>query len=137
MKNLKSVKISRQVFDKDKFNETVDTSFSQLIPLPDPSFFDVNLATLEDFWILYNKFFLLIPKEGEVNSHIYLIEESTEYINYAPNQAEIQALLDEIAELREENLSVYQDLTNQATEFAKIKEVQDTLPQALFPTSPA
>ena len=126
MENLKSVKISRQVFDKDKFNETVDTSFSQLIPLPDPSFFDVNLATLEDFWILYNKFFLLIPKEGIVNSHTYLIEESTEYINYAPNQAEIQALLEEIAELREENLGIYQDLANQATEFAKIKELQDS-----------
>ena len=136
MENLKSVKISRQVFDKDKFNETVDTSFSQLIPLPDPSFFDRELATLEDFWYLYNKFFLLIPKEGEVNSHTYLIEESTEYINYAPNQAEIQALLDEIAELREENLGIYQDLANQATEFAKIKEIQDS-PQAVLQDSPA
>jgi len=129
MENLKSVKISRQVFDKDKFNETVDTTFSQLIPLPDPSFFDVNLATLEDFWTLYGKFFYLIPKEGEINSHIYLIEESTEYVNYQPNQEEIQALLDEITELREENLGVYQDLANQAKEFAKIKD--ETLPVSL------
>lgn len=130
MENLKSVKISRQVFDKDKFNETVDTTFSQLIPLPDPSFFDVNLATLEDFWTLYGKFFYLIPKEGEINSHIYLIEESTEYVNYQPNQEEIQALLDEITELREENLGVYQDLANQAKEFAKIKDEQ---PQVSLP----
>ena len=72
------------------------------------------MATQEDFWRLYNKFFLVIPKEGEVNSHIYLIKESTEYINYAPDQEEIQALLDEIAELREENLGLYQDLANQA-----------------------
>jgi len=124
MENLKNVKISRQVFDKDKFNETVDTTFSQLIPLPDPSFFDINLATLEDFWTLYDKFFYIIPKEGEINSHIYLIEESSQYVNYNPNQEEIQALLEEIADLREENLEVYQDLANQATEFAKIKEVK-------------
>lgn len=114
---MENVKIIRQVFNKKKFNETVDTEFTQLVSQPDPSFFDVNLATQEDFWILYDKFFYLIPKEGDVNSHLYLVETSGEYINYQPNQEEIQALLEEIAELRAENLEVRKEIADVITNF--------------------
>ena len=48
----------RQVFDKAKFNETVDTEFNQLLDKSDLQFFDLNLATVEDFFNLYNKLFL-------------------------------------------------------------------------------
>jgi hypothetical protein len=109
---MENVQLSRQVFDKVKFNETINTEFTQLVTPPDPSFFDVNLATEEDFWILYDKFFYLIPKEGEVNSHLYLVETSGEYIDYQANNEEIQALLEEIAELREENLEVRQEIAD-------------------------
>ena len=109
---MENIQLSRQVFDKAKFNETVNTEFTQLVSPPDPSFFDVNLATEEDFWILYDKFFYLIPKEGEVNSHLYLVETSGEYIDYQANNEEIQALLEEIAELREENLEVRQEIAD-------------------------
>ena len=120
--NNQNVQRVRQVFDKAKFKETVGTQFTQLVSPPDPQFFDTNLATIEDFFILYDKFFFEIPKEGDVNSHLYLVETSGEYINYQPNQEEIQALLEEIAELRTENLEVrqeiaqvIQDFTNQNT----------------------
>ena len=109
---MENVQLSRQVFDKVKFNETINTEFTQLVTPPDPSFFDVNLATEEDFWILYDKFFYLIPKEGEVNSHLYLVETSGEYIDYQANNEEIQALLEEISELREENLEVRQEIAD-------------------------
>ncbi len=109
---MENIQLSRQVFNKAKFNETVNTEFTQLVSPPDPSFFDVNLATEEDFWILYDKFFYLIPKEGEVNSHLYLVETSGEYIDYQANNEEIQALLEEIAELREENLEVRQEIAD-------------------------
>ena len=109
---MENIQLSRQVFNKTKFNETVNTEFTQLVTPPDPSFFDVNLATEEDFWILYDKFFYLIPKEGEVNSHLYLVETSGEYIDYQANNEEIQALLEEIAELREENLEVRQEIAD-------------------------
>ena len=33
-----NVNLNRQVFDKKKFNETVDTSFTQLVTQPDPKF---------------------------------------------------------------------------------------------------
>ena len=107
---MEQVNLNRQVFNKEKFNETIDTSFSQLGPQqPDPSFFDTDLATVEDFFTLYDKFFFEIPKEGQTNSHTYLITESTEYVGFQQNQEEIQALLQEIADLREENLTLRQE----------------------------
>jgi hypothetical protein len=104
-----NVNLNRQVFDKTKFNETVDTSFTQLVNQPDPTFFDLNLATVEDFFTLYEKFFFQIPKEGEINSHTYLIKESSDYVGFQANSEDVQALLDEIAQLRQENLSLRQE----------------------------
>tara|TARA_R110001592_G_scaffold129132_2_gene341455 strand:+ start:7429 stop:7794 length:366 start_codon:yes stop_codon:yes gene_type:complete len=118
MSNSKSVNLKRQVFNKNAFNNTVNTEFTQLLTKEDPSFFDINLATQEDFWILYNKFFYEIPKEGDVNSHQYLVETSGNYIDYAPQREEIEALLQEIADLRVENLEVRQEIAGIIEDFA-------------------
>lgn len=110
---MEKVNLNRQVFDKAKFNETIDTSFSQLGPQPpDPSFFDINLATLADFFTLYDKFFFEIPKEGDTNSHAYLVQESGNYLGSQKVNEEIQALIDEISDLREENLELLKENTD-------------------------
>ena len=124
-----NLSLNRQVFDKKKFEETVDTNFTQLVQQPDPTFFDLNLATIEDFFTLYNKFFFQIPKEGEINSHTYLIKESSDYVGFSANNEEIQALLNEIATLRQENLSLRQeqiDTINQISQSSLIKDNQNT-----------
>jgi hypothetical protein len=123
---MQNVDIKRKVFNKGEFNETVDTEFTQLVSEPDPSFFDINLATQSDFWILYDKFFYLIPKEGEINSHLYLVETSGEYIDYRQNQEEIDALLAEIAELREENLEVRKQIASVIVDFRQQEEATQT-----------
>jgi AAA15 family ATPase/GTPase len=74
----------------------------------DETFFDVNLATVEDFFTIYGNLFLEIPKNGEVNSHEFLINESTEYINFVAQNDTLNSLLQEIAELRQENLDIRQ-----------------------------
>jgi hypothetical protein len=102
----KQVKIQKTVFDKKSFDETINTEFTELVSTPDPSFFDINLATQDDFWILYEKFFYEIPKDGEINSHEYLAKTSGEYADFEPQKEEIEALLQEIADLRTENLEV-------------------------------
>ena len=104
-----NINLNRQVFDKDKFKETIDTTFSQLVDRSDLQFFDLNLATVGDFFNLYNKLFYEIPKDGEVNSHQFLATESGEYVDFLANNEEVQALLDEIAELRELNLELQID----------------------------
>lgn len=101
-----SANLNRQVFNKQKFGETVDTNFNQLVEQTDPTFFDVDLATQEDFFILYDKFFFEIPKQGQTNSHEYLIRESSNYVGFEETNEEIQALLEEIAQLRQENLEL-------------------------------
>jgi hypothetical protein len=104
---METVNLNRQVFNKQKFNDTVDTTFSELgVQQQDPSFFDLNLATVDDFFILYNRLFFEIPKEGAINSHTFLIKESGGYVGAQQVNEEIQALLQEIADLREENLAL-------------------------------
>ena len=120
-----SVTLIRQAFDKEAFNQTVDTSFTQLgVTEADLSFFDPNLATVGDFFTIYNNIFFLIPKTGP-NSHTTLTDESSEYTNYLPNQAEIQALLDEITELREQNLQLIVDMGNMFAVNEDIKSLTD------------
>jgi|TARA_B100000768_G_C11079930_1_gene290343 hypothetical protein len=117
MSTSKNINLKRQVFDKAKFNETVNTNFTQLKSELDPQFFDLSLATLDDFWSLYEKFFYDIPKDGDINSHLYLVKTSGEYINYSPQKEEVEALLEEIAELRTENLEVRQEIAEVIANF--------------------
>jgi hypothetical protein len=107
---MNNIKLNKQVFVKTKFNETVDTSFSQLIEPSNPTFFDINLATVDDFFTLYNRLFFEIPKNGVVNSHEFLVKESSEYIQVERTNEDIQILLDEIADLRRENLSLREEI---------------------------
>jgi len=116
---MKNIKLNRQVFDRTAFNDTVNTSFTELLPQqPPPSFFDPELATVEDFFTIYENLFLQIPKFGDVNSHEYLINESKNYVGIEQNTAEIEALLEEIADLRRENLELRQEMTQQITNIA-------------------
>tara|TARA_B110000902_G_C14004521_1_gene473984 strand:- start:257 stop:658 length:402 start_codon:yes stop_codon:yes gene_type:complete len=123
--NEQNITLIRQAFDKEAFNQTVDTSFTQLgVTEVDLSFFDPNLATVGDFFTIYNNIFFLIPKTGP-NSHTTLIDESSDYTNYLPNQAEIQALLDEITELREQNLQLIVDMGNVFAAKEEIESLAD------------
>jgi|TARA_R110000772_G_scaffold20222_2_gene56174 hypothetical protein len=107
------VTLIRTGYNREEFNNTFNTDFTQLgLAEQDLSFFDPNLATVEDFFNIYNNLFFIIPKYGDINSHEYLIKESSEYIDYAANQEEIQALLQEIAELRESNLQLQVDMAS-------------------------
>lgn len=110
--NIQNITLVRQAFDKEKFNQTVNIEFTELgVPPVDLSFFDSNLATVGDLFNIYNNLFFDIPKTGP-NSHTTLIEESSQYVNYQANQIEIESLLDEIAELREQNLQLTIDMSS-------------------------
>jgi hypothetical protein len=127
-----STKLNKTVFDTNKFNKVVDTQFTQLVSQPDETFFDVNLATIEDFFTLYDKFFFEIPKEGSTNSHSFIVKESGEYINVDQSNEEIQALLDEIANLRNENL----ELRQQNVELSKSLNPKETVQSISAPLPP-
>ena len=118
---LQTSNLNQTVFDKQAFNETIDTEFSELgnTNTPDPSFFDVDLATQQDFFTLYDKFFFDIPKEGDTDSHTYLVQTSGDYVNFERDQAALKELLDEIADLRGENVKLKTDKITLEVELAE------------------
>lgn len=101
------INLNKSVFNKEDFLKTVDTSFSQLVPPPTE---EEEIFTVDQFFEEYEKLFFEIPKEGEVNSHEYLAQRSGEYASFEQVNEEIQALLDEIAELRQSNLDLQQEV---------------------------
>ena len=100
---MSKINLNKNVFNKEDFLKTVDTSFTQLIP---PTPVEVPAMNVDEFFAEYERLFYEIPKEGATNSHTYLVETSGEYVNYERINAEIQALLDEIASLRQQLLEV-------------------------------
>jgi len=96
----KKVKISKTVFDKSSFRNTIDSKFT-FFKEPEPI---VDPDTIEELFRLYSKLYLLIPVEGERDSHQYLVEKSSELYQIDRQLESIQPLLDEVAQLRQQIL---------------------------------
>jgi hypothetical protein len=104
------VTLTKQIYNKDQYQKVIDTSFTQLVQ-PTIAVTGSTLPSVNQFFVYYNQLFFDIPKFGEVNSHEYLIKTSQEYIGTTNIvNDEIQALIDEITELRQENLDLQQQL---------------------------
>ena len=99
---MSQIPIEKQVFDKNTFGKVVNTQFNQLLNQQgageNPTF------TLDDFFVLYDELFYQIPKEGETNSHRFILQREAEYLGIIIDQTDIQALLDEITSLRQQVL---------------------------------
>jgi predicted metal-dependent hydrolase len=55
------------------------------------------------------------PKEGDANSHRYILQREADYLGVSISQEDVQALLNEITSLRQQVLETQQiinDLTN-------------------------
>ena len=97
------IDLGKTTFSRKNFEKVVDNRFKQLLnnrPVTDDTF------TIDDFFQLYEDLFYQIPKEGEVQSHRYIWNQTAEYLGINLNDGtDIQALLDEITTLRNELLS--------------------------------
>jgi len=104
-----NVKLNKEVFSKVSYQKTIDTSFKE---------FGVKTIqeqineqpTVQEFFDMYNILFYQINELGPTNSHEYLIKTSSEYINFSENNEIIEALQNEIAQLREELLTLQQEI---------------------------
>jgi len=102
--------LTKLVYDKNQYQKVIDTTFTQLVQ-PASQATGSALPTVNEFFDYYNQLFFDIPKFGETNSHEYLIKTSTEYIGASSVvNDELQALIDEVTELRQENLDLQQQL---------------------------
>jgi hypothetical protein len=110
------IKVEKVVYDKDRFGRVIDTQFHQL--LNNQVAEETPTFTLDDFFQLYEDLFYQIPKEGDTNSHRYILEKEADYLGVIVNQDDIQALLDEITSLRQQLLDT-QTALNDLTKMNK------------------
>tara|TARA_R110000782_G_scaffold94089_1_gene177777 strand:- start:612 stop:950 length:339 start_codon:yes stop_codon:yes gene_type:complete len=106
------IKLTKTVYGKITYPNIVDTEFTQLIG-PSPTV--EAPITIEELFDAYNDLFFEIPISGDFNSHEELIKRSTEYAGVSGTTDEVEALLDEINQLRIENLSLQQSIDDLTT----------------------
>lgn len=100
------IRIQKEVYRSDQFNNLVDRQFSTFTK---PTV-EVGTDTVEEFFRLYDKLYYSIPLEGDNNSHQYLLQKSSELVDFEKTTDDIQPLLDEIAQLRQQNLELNQQI---------------------------
>ena len=107
---MENLNLSKKVYAKNQYEKVIDTNFSQLATSPSLTPIATPTISVDEFFQNYTQIFFQIPKFGTTNSHEYLIKTSTEYIGYAPINADIQALIEEINNLQQQNLKLNQQL---------------------------
>lgn len=95
------IPVQNSIYNKDTFTKVINTQFSELNANP-PA---VAETTVDAFFELYDEVFSLIPNEGDVNSHRAILLREAEYLNVQlADDDEVQALLQEITDLRQQLL---------------------------------
>lgn len=99
------VDLRKTVYNKDQFSRVVGgREFTTFGVQPAADTF-----TVEDFFNEYENLFLSIPINGSSNSHEYLVRKSGELVGFQRTTEDIQPLLDEIASLRDQLLTLQQE----------------------------
>ena len=115
--NANKLELNKSALIKNTYNNVLDTSFSELVPPPPPV---EETVSVSQFFRLYDELFYDIPPEGDINSHEFLIQRSTEYIGFEQQTPEeIQALLDEITNLRKNLLDTEQEVFSLRSQLAE------------------
>jgi hypothetical protein len=104
------ISLNKTEYNKNQYQKVIDTSFTQLIQPQVTSSIVTPTISVDEFFQNYQQIFFQIPKFGNTNSHEYLVKTSQEYIGSTTNDDLIQALTDEITQLRQENLSFQQQI---------------------------
>lgn len=110
--NPQSISMAKKIYGKNTYKNVIDIEFNQLIPATNPA--EISI-TLEQFFRAYSDLFFQIPKNGNIDSHEYLIKQSSEYIGFEQNSEDIEALLQEINQLRKDLLEANQTIVDLTT----------------------
>jgi hypothetical protein len=105
--NKQNIPIQRTVFGKNTYPRVVDTVFREL---------NVNNAdndqfkTVDYFFTLYDDLFYEIPPTGDTKSHEFLIKKSTDFVGIEGRSSDVDALIEEINDLRRQLLEANQTI---------------------------
>jgi len=105
-----NVQLVKEIYGVNTYTKAVDTSFTELIT---PTTEDTSsIITIEEFFQFYDDLFFDIPVSGSINSHVYLVERSQQYIGGSVIDNEKQALIEEINSLRQQLLDLNQSFSS-------------------------
>ena len=108
---MEQINLNKQVYDKNQYQKVIDTSFTQLVNVSSSLSASLPVISVDQFFQYYQDLFYIIPKLGDINSHEYLIKTSTDYIGTSQQTNDtIQALVEEVTSLRQENLIFQQQI---------------------------
>lgn len=97
------IPIQQVVYDKKTFSKVIDTQFRELNNSQPAS----QEVTVEEFFRLYDELFFDIPKEGDINSHTYILNREAEYAGVKFSEdTDVQVLLQEITDLRQQLVNI-------------------------------
>jgi len=100
------INIQKTVYNTADFIKVVDNTFktfTQPVVAEDPD-------TPEELFRLYEKLYYTISVTGPTDAHEYLVKKSSELLTFDRVTEDIQPLLDEIAQLRQQNLALNQQI---------------------------
>lgn len=103
------IELQKTVVNNAGFKKAVDTSFKFYAKPVEV----VDTDTVVELFRLYDKLYFSIPVTG-TNSHEYLVNKSSELYTAQQTNEEIQPLLDEIADLRQQLLQANQEISKLA-----------------------
>jgi hypothetical protein len=105
-----NVDLVKEIYGINTYTKAVDTSFTELISTAPAE--TASVVTVDQFFQYYDDLFFNIPVSGSINSHVYLVERSQQYIGGSVIDNEKQALIEEINSLRQQLLDLNQSFTN-------------------------
>lgn len=96
---MSKIKAHKTVYNRTQFDSVVDREFN-FFTQPSGS---VEPLSVEEFFSTYEELFYDIPPTGD-NSHEYLIRRSREIVDFEQESEDIEPLINEITQLREQLL---------------------------------
>jgi|TARA_R100000030_G_scaffold22615_1_gene16277 hypothetical protein len=100
------INIIKSAYRTNEIGRVVDREFKTFTKPVE----EVDTDTVEELFRLYDKLYFTIPLEGETNSHQYLLQKSSELVDLEKSTEDLQPLLDEIGQLRQQLLNANQQL---------------------------
>jgi hypothetical protein len=98
---MSQIPVEKNILSRD-FRKVIDTDFHQLLNNNQDITQEIGI---DEFFELYEQMFYQIPKEGDTNSHNYILIKTANYLGVKlADEVDVTALLEEITSLRQQLL---------------------------------
>ena len=84
---MENINFTKKVFEKTQYKKVIPTQFTQLRVETPSAIVTASLPSINQFFDFYNQLFYEIPQTGDVNSHEYLINQSSTYVGVSQSRS--------------------------------------------------